>query len=106
VTSIVASLRGHCDVAIGNVIGSNIFNLLGIIGVASFFGTIPVPRDFLRFDLWIMLIATVSLLPFALFRRRVGRVTGLIFMLAYLCYLFLLAHGAFVMSSNMPGLGS
>lgn len=102
VTSIIASLRGHCDVAIGNVIGSNIFNLLGIIGVASFFGNIPVPPEFLKFDLWIMLIATFSLLPFALFHRRVGRVTGIIFMLAYLCYLFLLAHGAFVMSSLVP----
>ncbi len=97
-TSLAAALRRHCDVAVGNVIGSNIFNTLGIVGVSSFFGDIPVPEEFLQFDLWVMLVASLSIIPFALFRTRIGRASGVIFIGAYLVYLALLAHGASAMS--------
>lgn len=63
-TTVMAALRRQADVAIGNVIGSNIFNLLAIIGIASLFGPIPVPRAFLVFDLWVMLGASLLLIPF------------------------------------------
>ncbi|MDA8587245.1 calcium/sodium antiporter [Rhodobacteraceae bacterium] len=63
-TTVVAAARRQADVAIGNVIGSNLFNLLAIIGVASFVGPIPVPRAFLGFDLWVMLGASLLLVPF------------------------------------------
>ncbi len=94
VTGIAASLRRHCDVAIGNVLGSNIFNLLAIIGISAFFGRIPVPQGFLDFDLWVMLFAALTFLPFAFFGRNVGRFSGLLFCLAYGVYVALLASGA------------
>lgn len=94
VTAIVAALRGHCDVAFGNVIGSNIFNLLGIIGVSSLIGTIPVPDFFLEIDLWVMALASLSLLPFALMRRHIGRKSGIAFCLTYVSYIVWLAGSA------------
>ena len=64
-TTTMAALRRQADVALGNVIGSNMFNLLAIIGVASFVGPIPVPYEFLVFDLWVMLGASLLLIvPF------------------------------------------
>ena len=63
-TTVMAAYRRQADVALGNVIGSNIFNLLAIIGVASLFGPIPVASSFLTFDLWVMLGASLLLIPF------------------------------------------
>ncbi len=106
VTSIAASMRRHCDVAIGNVLGSNIFNLLAIIGISGIFGKIPVPQGFLDFDLWVMLLAAVSFLPFAYFGRNVGRLSGLMFCLAYFIYVIFLASGASGIDySNYAGSG-
>ncbi|MEY8840493.1 calcium/sodium antiporter, partial [Cribrihabitans sp. XS_ASV171] len=53
-TTVMAALRRQADVALGNVIGSNMFNLLAIVGIATFVGEIPVDPEFLRFDLWVM----------------------------------------------------
>ena len=63
-TTVMAAIRRQADVALGNVIGSNMFNLLAIIGIATFVGPIPVQPDFLTFDLWIMLGAAVIIAPF------------------------------------------
>ncbi len=86
-TTVMAALRRQADVAMGNVIGSNLFNLLGIIGVTSLFGTIPVPREFLQFDLWVMLGASVLLAPFVIFGRDLGRRWGAILTVLYLAYI-------------------
>ncbi|MBB4211952.1 cation:H+ antiporter [Rhodothalassium salexigens DSM 2132] len=93
ITAIMAAVRCQCDVAIGNVIGSNIFNLLAIIGVASLFGDVPVPSIFLKFDLWLMLAASLALVPFCVARRAVGRWSGLLLLLAYAGYMVWLATG-------------
>ena len=75
-TTVMAALRRHAEVALGNVIGSNLFNLLAIIGVASMVGPIPVEPGILKFDLWVMLAASLLLVPFVyrgwIFGRRVG----------------------------------
>lgn len=63
-TTVMAALRRQADVALGNVIGSNMFNLLAIIGLASLVGDMPVPAEMLVFDLWVMLAASLLLLPF------------------------------------------
>ena len=63
-TTVMAAYRRQADVALGNAIGSNLFNLLAIIGIASFFGDIPVAQNFLTFDLWVMLGASLLLIPF------------------------------------------
>ena len=86
-TTVMAALRRQADVALGNVIGSNMFNLLAIIGVASLVGPIPVDVAFLRFDLWVMLGASLLLLPFVYMRRDITRIWGVILTALYLAYL-------------------
>ena len=86
-TTVMAALRRHADVAIGNVIGSNMFNLMGIIGVAALVGPIPVDPAILRLDLWVMLAATLVLAPFVFLRLPMGRVIGAIFTGLYLAYM-------------------
>ena len=85
-TTVMAALRRQADVALGNVIGSNMFNLLGIIGVASLVGNIPVADGILTFDLWIMLATSLFLVPFVYYRWVFGRVTGLVFSALYILY--------------------
>lgn len=86
-TTVMAALRRQADVALGNVIGSNMFNLLGIIGVASLVGNIPVADGILTFDLWIMLGASVLLIPFVFLRKDITRIWGVILSVAYVSYL-------------------
>ena len=83
----MAALRKQADVALGNVIGSNMFNLLAIIGVASFVGPIPVAPGLLYFDLWVMLGASLLLLPFVVFRKDITRRWGVLLTAAYVVYL-------------------
>ncbi|MBF51396.1 MAG: sodium:proton exchanger [Confluentimicrobium sp.] len=87
-TTVIAALRRQADVALGNVIGSNMFNLLGILGVASLVGPIPVDPEIRNFDLWVMLGASLLLVPFVWFRRDMGRRVGLAFCALYGVYLW------------------
>lgn len=86
-TTVMAALRRKADVALGNVIGSNMFNLLAIIGVSSFVGAIPVDPGILQFDLWVMLLASILLLPFVFFGRDITRIWGIGLTLLYVVYL-------------------
>lgn len=86
-TSVMAAMRRHTEVALGNVIGSNVFNLLGIIGVTSLVRPIPVDPQFLHMDLWVMLGATLLLVPFVLMRRNLTRPAGALLTLLYVGYL-------------------
>ena len=86
-TTVMAALRRQADVALGNVIGSNMFNLLGIIGVASLVGPIPVDPQFVQFDLWVMLAASLLLIPFVFMRADINRVWGVLLSIAYVVYL-------------------
>lgn len=86
-TSVIASLRGHGDVAFGNVVGSNIFNALGIMGVTALVAPVPVAQEILDYDLWVMLAATALLIVFASTGRRVSRWEGAIFSAAYAGYI-------------------
>lgn len=86
-TTVMAALRRQADVALGNVIGSNMFNLLGIIGVASLVGTIPVDPQFLTFDLWIMLLASLMLIPFVFLKMDINRIWGVALSALYVAYL-------------------
>ena len=75
-TTVMAALRKQADVALGNVIGSNMFNLLAIIGITALVGRIPVDPQFLQFDLWVMLAASLMLIPFVIFKQDIGRRFG------------------------------
>lgn len=86
-TTVMAALRNQADVALGNVIGSNMFNLLAIVGLASLFGSIPVPPEMLRFDLWVMLAASVLLTPFVFLRWPLNRLWGAFLLTAYGTYI-------------------
>jgi cation:H+ antiporter len=86
-TTVVAALRRQADVALGNVIGSNMFNLLAIIGIAGLVGPIEVDPAFLRFDLWVMLGASLLLIPFVYLGQNITRVWGLALSALYATYL-------------------
>lgn len=89
-TTIMAAIRRQADVALGNVIGSNIFNLLAIIGIASLFGDIPVEREFLTFDLWVMLGASVLIAPFVFSKKlNMTKRWGFVLTLLYVIYIVL-----------------
>ena len=84
--SIVAAFRGHADVAIGNVLGSNIFNVLGILGIAATIAPLPIPERIMQVDQWVMLGASLALLLFLYTDRRLSRLEGGIFLLCYASY--------------------
>jgi len=85
-TTVAAALRRQADVALGNVIGSNIANILGVLGMAALFGNIPVSQSVLQFDLWVMVAASLALIPFAIGRRNMTRGWGAGFTALYAVY--------------------
>ena len=85
-TSVIAAFRNQAEVAMGNVIGSNVFNLLGIIGIAGLVGPLPVPVEMMRYDLWVMLGVSFLLVPFVFGRRDITRRVGLGLVAAYAAY--------------------
>ena len=88
-TTVMAALRNQAEVALGNVIGSNMFNLLAIIGIASFIGPIPVERGILQFDLWVMLGASILLAPFVFLKWHMGRIWGIVLSALYVIYVMI-----------------
>lgn len=91
VTSVVASLRGKSDLAFGNVVGSNIYNILGILGATALIHPVAAPLDIIRFDNWIMAAATLALIFFAVTRNRIERWEGASLLLGYAAYIAFLA---------------
>ena len=87
VTAIVAAVRRHADVALGNVLGSCVFNLLAIAGTLALITPVSVPAEILQFDNLIMLsAATLLLIAVSLF-RQIGRPLGMVFLGGYAVYL-------------------
>ena len=88
-TTLMAALRKQADVALGNVIGSNIFNLFAIVGITTMFGDIPIASSFFNFDFWIMFGAGIVLFPFVYMRVNINRLWGAFLTLTYAGYLYL-----------------
>lgn len=84
---IVASWRGHSDIALGNVLGSNIFNLLGITGAVAMIQPLDMPLEIMSFDIWVLLGATILLLPLMITENRISRLEGRLLVGLYLAYL-------------------
>jgi cation:H+ antiporter len=84
--SIMAVLRKHMDVAVGNVVGSNIFNILGILGVSSFISPIAFEGRFADFDQWALLFITVILTAFLLFGHSISKMKSVFLLLFYVFY--------------------
>lgn len=85
-TSVLAALRHEADIAVGNVVGSNIFNALGILGVAATVQPITVAEPLLRLDLPVMIAVCLALLPLAARRLRLGRGEGLLLLGGYVAF--------------------
>ena len=93
-TVVAAAIHRKSDVAIGGVIGSNIFNILAVGGAAGLAGTAVFDPDSLSLDLPVMAVAAVALAAFVLTRRDIGRLTGAVFFAAYAGFILLLAANA------------
>ncbi len=90
VTSVIAAIRKESDVALGNIIGSNIYNLLGIGGVTALVAPLEVPSQIITFDNPAMILATLALVLMAWFGSRISRGQGAALLIAYIGYIWLI----------------
>ncbi len=97
ITSVMAAWRGQSDVAFGNVVGSCIYNLLGILGLTALVTPIAVPIEIAGFDIWVMLAATLALVVATVTGWRVTRLEGYLLLVGYAAYL-----GYLVMTAATP----
>jgi len=90
-TSVVAAMRGEMDISIGNLVGSNVFNIMSVLGAASLVRPIPIPGGFIESGLWIdyLVMMFTSFLPWLMMRKdyTVKRSDGVILLLCYVGYL-------------------
>ncbi len=86
VTCLVAAYRKHADIALGNIVGSNLFNITVIGGTAAMVKPIPVADQFIQTDNWIMLGVTMVLISFMLTGRKITRAEGVILFTGYVAY--------------------
>jgi cation:H+ antiporter len=93
-TSILAAVRGQRDIAVGNIVGSNIFNILGILGVSSLIAPIAVSPAALWFDIPVMIAVALACLPVFLSRASISRWEGAAFLAAYARYIVYLSLDA------------
>jgi cation:H+ antiporter len=91
-TTAVAAFKRETEVAMGTIVGSNLFNILGIMGVAALASPtpIPIPESFPGLDLPVMLGASFALALFAWLRRPIGRAAGVVLSLCYVAYIVVL----------------
>ncbi|MFD1387742.1 calcium/sodium antiporter [Oceanobacillus oncorhynchi subsp. oncorhynchi] len=85
VTSISAALKNESEIALGNVVGSGIFNILFVLGAASLISPLPI-NPVIFTDIWIMIVLTILLLIFSRTSFRIGRREGIILALIYVAY--------------------
>ena len=87
-TSVIAGLRGERDIAVGNVVGSNLFNILVVVGITAMVSAngLRVATPAINFDMPVMLAAAVMCLPIFFVHNRIGRWEGALFLGYYICY--------------------
>jgi len=88
VVGILSAIRRKVDFALGNVLGSNIYNVLGVLGISSFFGNFNIPNVIGSEDLLFMLFVTLMILGFMFFLKRIGRTYGSLGLILYFGYIF------------------
>lgn len=91
--SVMAALRSHTDVALGNVVGSNLFNILGVAGVTATIAPLPVPDQLVRFDVWVMLASAVVVVPMLVWGWKLHRATAGVFLASYIGYIGIQHYG-------------
>jgi cation:H+ antiporter len=87
VASGVAAFRKQTDISIGNLVGSNIFNILIVIGVTAIIKDVPIENSVLSFDMIWMLAISLGLLPLMLIGKKMGRVHGVILLTSYIIFI-------------------
>jgi cation:H+ antiporter len=97
-TSVMAAIRGERDIAVGNVVGSNTFNVLGCLGLSGLASSdgLAIAPAVMNFDIWVMIAVALACLPVFVSGREIGRGKGLLFLAyyaAYVAYLVLDARG-------------
>jgi len=90
VTSVVASFRRNADIALGNIIGSNIFNIWFILGITAIIHPIPFPDSIVALDVWVLLAASLLMIGIAWRMKRISRLTGALFLALYGVYVLAL----------------
>ena len=88
VIGIMSALKRKVDFALGNILGSNIYNVLGVLGISSFFGNFGMPEILARQDLYFMLLITFVILIFMLIFKKLGRLYGSVALILYLGYIY------------------
>jgi len=90
VTSVVAGIRKHGDVAFGNIVGSNIYNILGIGGFTALIAPGAVPAEIVSFDNVVMVVVSLALVAFAWTGRKIARWEGAVLLAGYLAYVYVI----------------
>ena len=85
---ILSAIKRKVDFALGNVLGSNIYNVLGVLGISSFFSDFKIPSTLGNQDLYFMLFVTIMILGFMFFVKRLGKIYGSIGLIMYFSYIF------------------
>lgn len=91
--TVAAAMRRHTDIAIANVLGSNLFNVLLILGAASLVAPLPVAPDIAAVDLWVMMAAAAVLLPIMITGKHITRIEGIVMLVLYAAYIASMALG-------------
>ena len=87
VVGIMSAVKRKVDFALGNILGSNIYNVLGVLGISSFFGNFSMPEILAKQDLYFMLLTTFLILGFMFFIKKLGRTYGSIGLILYIFYM-------------------
>ncbi len=88
VVGIMSAVKRKVDFALGNILGSNIYNVLGVLGISSFFGNFSMPEILAKQDLYFMLLTTFLILGFMFFIKKLGRTYGSIGLILYIFYMY------------------
>lgn len=89
-TSAVAAMRGHSAIALGNVLGSNIYNLLAILGITAMVAPVPIPQRVAHFDIYLLVAVAIAAMVPVFSGGRLGRLAGFLFLACYAVYVGLL----------------
>ena len=87
---ILSAIRRKVDFALGNVLGSNIYNSLGVMGISSFFANFSIPSSMVHFDLYVMTAVIILITLFMIIKKRLGRTYGILSLLIYIGYVYFL----------------
>jgi len=87
-TALVSAYRGHAGVVLGNVIGSNLFNILGVLGATAIAAPIPLEGKIAEVDVWIAVAVAAILIPATLTGKRLSRMEGIVFLILYVLFVY------------------